>query len=284
MGRFPLIQIPNFIKANLQGQASSTMLSAYPDIFPTMWLIEDLQDNLFIKKKTRRFSRARGYIQANSDEITAVKNNKKSWNDYESDFVIQNVNANYDEKSGNSTVNYTQGQYNSNDYNLDTDHILKIVFRGIGLSWQADEQGTYTNQNQTLIMQAEDIESQAVWQDFLLDYLYRLFDCWWIFHKYWINENNNWDRIERPYSLKFKPAGIIDQMRLVDTNNTRLENGTMSRAEYIHIVDSIPMTFAIKKVEKIDKAQLETNSKFDLENDNEENKNTGGIKDEFKQK
>ncbi|ALA98124.1 P54 [Spiroplasma kunkelii CR2-3x] len=167
---------------------------------------------------------------------------------------------------------------------LDTDHILKIVFRGIGLNWQADEQGTYTNQNQTLIMQAEDIESQAVWQDFLLYYLYRLFDCWWIFHKYLINESNNWDRIERPYLLKFKPAGIIDQMRLFDTNNTRLENGTMSRAKYIHIVDSIPMTFAKKEVEKIDKEQMEYNDNFGLENDNEENKNTGGIKDEFKQK
>lgn len=73
-------------------------------------------------------------------------------------------------------------------------------------------------------------------------------------------------------------------MRLVDVNNTKLENGTMSRANYIHLVDSIPMTFAIKEVEKIDKAQLETNSKFDLENNNKENENIGGIKDEFKQK
>ncbi len=261
------------------------MLNSYPDIYPTMWLIKDLQDNLFIRKKTRRFSRARGYIQATAAEISNVKD-KKTWDDYESDFVIQNVNNNYDEKSGNATVNYTQGQYNSSDYNLDTDHILKIVFRGIGLSWQADEQGTYTNQNQTLIMQAEDIESQAVWQEFLLDYLYRLFDCWWIFHKYWKVENNNWDKSERPYSLKFKQAGIIDQMRLVDINNTRLENATMSRTKYIHTVDSIPMTFAIKEVEKIDKEQLETNSKFDLENEDEQNESndTGGIKDEFKQK
>ncbi|AXF97051.1 hypothetical protein [Spiroplasma phoeniceum] len=128
LGRFPLIQIPNFIRANQQGQASSTMLNAYPDIYPTMWLIEDLQDNLFIKKKTRRFSRARGYIQATSEEIDNVKKNKKSWNDYESDFVIQNVLNNYDEKGGGSTVNYTQGQYNSNDYNLDTDHIFKKCF------------------------------------------------------------------------------------------------------------------------------------------------------------
>ncbi len=136
-------------------------------------------------------------------------------------------------------------------------------------------------------MQAEDIESQAVWQEFLLDYLYRLFDCWWIFHKYWKVDNNNWIKSERPYSLKFKQAGIIDQMRLVDTNNTRLENATMSRAKYIHIVDSIPMTFAIKEVERIDKEQLETNAKFDIDNENDkdnENNNTGGIKDEFKQK
>lgn len=287
LGRFPLIQIPNFIRVNQQGQASSTMLNAYPDIYPTMWLIEDLQDNLFIKKKTRRFSRARGYIQATSEEADNVKNKKNAWDDYESDFVIQTVQNNYDAKGGGSTVNYTQGQYNSSDYNLDTDHILKLVFRGIGLSWQADEQGTYTNQNQTLIMQAEDIESQAVWQEFLLDYLYRLFDCWWIFHKYWKVDNNNWFKSERPYSLKFKQAGIIDQMRLVDTNNTRLENATMSRAKYIHIVDSIPMTFAIKEVERIDKEQLETNAKFDIDNENDkdnENNNTGGIKDEFKQK
>lgn len=269
LGFFPLIQIPNFIRVNPTGQASSTMLNAYPDIYPTMWLINDQQDNLIIKEKTRRFSRARGYVQATTEEIIRWKNGKTSIDKLESDYIVETVQNNYDSKGGSVNVSYTQGTNETPIYNQDSDWILNTVFKAIGMSWSSSDSDNYTNVNQTMKLEKEDIESQAVWQRFLLDYMYRLFDCWWFYHGYMKKDL----KTERPYSLRFISAGIIDQMMLVDVHDKRIANGTMSRAMSISLLDGIPMDMAIKEREKIIQEEEEEMQRMSKWTDNEDNEN-----------
>lgn len=109
-----------------------------------------------------------------------------------------------------------------------------------------------------------DMETTEIKIAFYSTYFYRIFDLLLISENLW-NVNG-----ERPYSFKFIPIAMTDQIVQDQIINSRLNNGTMTIIEAIGEYDNIDQLMAENKLENI----INENQKLNKELGDNKNEQT----------
>ncbi|WP_375318227.1 hypothetical protein [Spiroplasma endosymbiont of Virgichneumon dumeticola] len=160
------------------------------------------------------------------------------------DMIVNVGSAGYD-KNGNGGMQIIQGNPKFSEYWLDYNGTAKVIFNGAGYDYDEHGNDVYTNKTQSMFNNKFDMETTEIKIAFYSAYFYRIFDLLLI-------SENLWNGIgERPYSFKFIPIAMTDQIIQDQIINSRLNNSTMTVTEAIGEYDNIDQLMAENKLETI---------------------------------
>lgn len=268
-GYLPIVEITNLPQINLYG--NSTQLNAYPDCMPVWDLIWDINHIIKQKRKERVVNLTRFYGALSNEKLLDLMTGNSDISEYVNDVFISVASSNYD-KTGNSGLNVVQGNPQFSEYWKDYNGTMKQIYNGAGYDYNDFENSQYENKTKSLFNNKFDMETTETKIAFYSSYFYRMFD---ILFTYCKKENGQpyWDgKGERPYSFKFIPIAMTDQIVQDTLINSRLNNGTMSVSEAIGEYDNVDQLIAESKLKIIIKESQEVNKQLgDVDNgDNEQ--------------
>ncbi|WP_375318238.1 hypothetical protein [Spiroplasma endosymbiont of Virgichneumon dumeticola] len=234
VGRSPITNLPII---NLYGNA--TTLNAYPDCTAVWDLIYDLNRVIRQKRLERELNVTTLFASLPNDVIKEMQENGNIAENPKKDMFVNVGSAGYD-KNGNGGMQIIQGDPKFSEYWLDYNGTAKAIFNGAGYDYDEHGNDVYTNKTQSMFNNKFDMETTEIKIAFYSAYFYRIFDLLLI-------SENLWNGIgERPYSFKFIPIAMTDQII-----NSRLNNGTMTVTEAIGEYDNIDQLMAENKLETI---------------------------------
>ncbi len=269
----PIVEITNLPYLNLYG--NSTQLNTYPDCQNVYKLIHDVNKAFTQKQKERVLNRTRALGKLKPEQILAIKNGEMDISELADDFLID-VGVEIYNKNGNSSIVIIQGDPKFDSYWLDINNTAKLIFNGAGYDYDEHGSDVYTNKTQSMFNNKYDMETTETKIAHYTPYIYRMLDILVTYSKK-ENGKNYWNGIgERPYSFKFIPIAMTDQIVQDQIINSRLNNGTMSQEEAIGEYDNIDPLMAENKLENIINETKKINNKLgENKNDNEQrNKNS----------
>ncbi|WP_375317461.1 hypothetical protein [Spiroplasma endosymbiont of Virgichneumon dumeticola] len=238
----PIFEITNLPIINLYG--NTTTLNAYPDCTAVWDLIYDLNRVIRQKRLERELNVTTLFASLPNDVIKEMQENGNIAENPKKDIFVNVGSAGYD-KNGNGGMQIIQGDPKFSEYWLDYNGTAKAIFNGAGYDYDEHGNDVYTNKTQSMFNNKFDMETTEIKIAFYSAYFYRIFDLLLI-------SENLWNGIgERPYSFKFIPIAINDQIIQDQIINSRLNNGTMTVTESIGEYDNIDQLMAENKLENI---------------------------------
>lgn len=269
----PIIETTNLPNPS---QANVTV-KMFPDTIAVRQLIADVQANIKAKRTERQVNITRFYGVGTPEQIKSFANDPDFNNVVKSGYISNGMQG-Y-EKGVNGGIEVMQGDPKFDQYVLDMNNTMKLIFEGSGYNYTDNSNDGYENKTSSIMGQALDVQTTKIKQQYYLDKMYRLFDYVMIFYGKWDGKG------VRPYSMWFKDAHIVDELKMDEYINSRLANQTMSRIEAISRYDQIPENQAIEKLKEIEedvKAMGELNNSLDPEfnSDSGSLENGSDMKDE----
>ncbi|WP_375317888.1 hypothetical protein [Spiroplasma endosymbiont of Virgichneumon dumeticola] len=237
-----IFEITNLPIINLY--SNTTTLNAYPDCTAVWDLIYDL--NLVIRQKRleRELNVTTLFASLPNETAKEMQENGNIIENPKKDIFVNVGSAGYD-KNGNGGMQIIQGDPKFSEYWLDYNGTAKAIFNGAGYDYDEHGNDVYTNKTQSMFNNKFDMETTEIKIAFYSAYFYRIFDLLLI-------SENLWNGIgERPYSFKFIPIAMTDQIIQDQIINSRLNNGTMTVSEAIGEYDNIDQLMAENKLENI---------------------------------
>ncbi|WP_375317365.1 hypothetical protein [Spiroplasma endosymbiont of Virgichneumon dumeticola] len=139
------------------------------------------------------------------------------------DMIVNVGSAGYD-KNGNGGMQIIQGDPKFSEYWLDYNGTAKAIFNGAGYDYDEHGNDVYTNKTQSMFNNKFDMETTEIKIAFYSAYFYRIFDLLLI-------SENLWNGIgERPYSFKFIPIAMTDQLMAENKlENIIIENKKLNK-------------------------------------------------------
>ncbi len=238
----PIFEITNLPIINLYG--NTTTLNAYPDCTAVWDLIYDLNRVIRQKILERELNVTTLFASLPNDVIKEMQENGNIAENPKKDMFV-NVGSAWYDKNGNGGMQIIQGDPKFSEYWLDYNGTAKAIFNGAGYDYDEHGNDVYTNKTQSMFNNKFDMETTEIKIAFYSAYFYRIFDLLLI-------SENLWNGIgERPYSFKFIPIAMTDQIIQDQIINSRLNNGTMTVNEAIGEYDNIDQLMAENKLETI---------------------------------
>ncbi|WP_342276433.1 hypothetical protein [Spiroplasma endosymbiont of Nebria brevicollis] len=238
----PIFEITNLPIINLYG--NTTTLNAYPDCTAVWDLIWDLNQVIKKKRLEREFNVTTLFAVLDNETVKEMQENGNIIENPKKDMIVNVGSAGYD-KNGNGSMQIIQGDPKFSEYWLDYNGTAKAIFNGSGYDYDEHGNDVYTNKTQSMFNNKFDMETTEIKIAFYSAYFYRIFDLLLI-------SENLWNGIgERPYSFKFIPIAMTDQIVQDQIINSRLNNGTMTVSEAIGEYDNIDQLMAENKLENI---------------------------------
>ncbi|WP_375318326.1 hypothetical protein [Spiroplasma endosymbiont of Virgichneumon dumeticola] len=238
----PIFEITNLPIINLYGNA--TTLNAYPDCTAVWDLIYDLNRVIRQKRLERELNVTTLFASLDNETAKEMQENGNIIENPKKDMFVNVGSAGYD-KNGNGGMQIIQGDPKFSEYWLDYNGTAKAIFNGAGYDYDEHGNDVYTNKTQSMFNNKFDMETTEIKIAFYSAYFYRIFDLLLI-------SKNLWNGIgERPYSFKFIPIAMTDQIVQDQIINSRLNNGTMTVTEAIGEYDNIDQLMAENKLENI---------------------------------
>lgn len=246
----PVREIINFPRTPIMG--NSLLLRAYPDCYPVWQLIDDFQDNIQKKRIQRKMVQPRAYGTFDENKIAELRN--KGFNSEIADVFVNVASANYNTQAGTNGFEIVNASPNFDQYGLDGDITLKLIFNGAGYDYDKNNDVNYTNKTESMLNNKFDIETTAIKRQLLKEALDPLFNYIVIskFPELWDAENNTWIDGEAPFSWSFMDCDVVNELRKIEYWNARLANGTASRERVICELDQVDRLIAQKHIQEID--------------------------------
>lgn len=257
----PIFEITNLPVINLYG--NSTTLNAYPDCTPVWELIYDLNQVIKKKRLERELNVTTLFGSFDNETVKQMQENGNIAENPKKDMIVNVGSAGYD-KNGTGGMQIIQGDPKFSEYWLDYNGTAKVIFNGAGYDYDEHSNDVYTNKTQSMFNNKFDMETTEIKIAFYSAYFYRIFDLLLI-------SENLWNGIgEKPYSFKFIPIAMTDQIVQDQIINSRLNNSTMTITEAIGEYDNIDQLMAENKLENI----IIENKKLSKELGDNENEQT----------
>lgn len=239
----PLVEVTNLPILKLYGNSST--LNVYPDCWPVWDLIDDLQHTIRQKRveRTLNVTKALG----NFDNETVNEIIKKDGNLKDNpikDLFINIGTAGYN-KTGQGSLTVIQGDPKFSEYINDYQATIKQIFNGAGYDYDEYAGINYENKTKSLMNNKFDMETTETKLSHYGHYFYRIFDLMLISDGLWTGTGN------RPYSFKFIPIAMVDQIVQNEWINSRLNNGTMKPTTAISEYDNVSEQQANKIFQEI---------------------------------
>lgn len=264
-GYLPIVEIINMPNPLLFG--NSTTLNAYPDCMPVYHLIEDLNQVIKQKRKERVLNQTRIYGKLANEKLLDLMLGNSDISEFIKDTFLEVASGDYD-KTGKGNINIIQGDPKFNEYWLDYNGTAKQIFNGAGYDYDEHGSDVYTNKTQSMFNNKYDMETTETKIAYYIPYIMRMIDIWVTYNGFWNGKG------ERPYSFKFIPIAMTDQIVQDQLINSRLNNGTMSVTEAIGEYDNIDPLMANNKLEEIIKENKYLNKNLGDEKNEQTSSNT----------
>lgn len=265
----PIVESTNLPIPAIHGQAST--LKAWPDTIAATQLIADVQDNIQKKRSERDLNRTRFYGNISQEELrrVAIEGDRTTKKLITDGYLNSSSNSYSSVGSNGLGIDVVQGDPKFDQYILDQENTLKLIYSSAGYDYDSFNGSNYTNKTESLMNNRLDSETTAVKQAYRKAKFYKIFDYVFIFYGLWDGKG------PRPYSFDFKPAMFVDKLKQNDIINSRLENGTITRVSAIAQLDGISENQAQIILDNIADELKEYQEVLDPIGDQEEAEGTG---------
>lgn len=255
----PILEITNLPMVNFYG--NSTTLNAYPDTYPVWNLIEYYHKSYTQRNVDRELNVTTLFGAFDNETVKNMIEHGKIIDNPKKNIVVNVGTASYN-KSGAGGMEVIQGDFKASNYILDKDDLGKDIWNGAGYDYNEFSGVNYENKTKSLFNNKNDMETTETKISHYSYYFYRFFDMLLIHEKLW-------DGIgDRPYSFKFLPIAMTDQLLKQEMISQRLADRTMS------------YTQAIAELDEVTKQQAKKHYKEIMEEDKEEIKLLGENKND----
>lgn len=246
--RLPLIELINEPFNQIYGM--STVMNGQPDIYAVQPLINEMQYLYEIMHKELTVNRSRIFGVRDPSQTNIYGNNRGLQELLEADAWIATNAADLD-MNGATGVQVMQGNYDPKGHIEYLFVLEERIFNGVGMDapHSRDEGNTYENKTKSMMSTKHDMQFKEFKRAYLRQKLYIIFDYLLIDKGLYNPETYK----ERPYTIDFIDATIVDILTLDSLINSRLANGTESISGAIAKYDKLNPLQAKEKMQKINK-------------------------------
>lgn len=261
LGGFPVVFIQNRDFPRLFG--NSTFMY-FPDYMNSFNLIRQLHKDFRIWNEAIVAVKPTKLFDVPNDEMNPMAQSYSAIEEMANSNILVNARLNpYSTSQGGIFADVlegnpaTVGEFRNNFFSR-----LEAVFNSAGYSspFRTEDNESQRNELSIVIGSKLDLETTRAKQSILKEKLYKLFDLVIKFAGLWPDGEKN-----RPYEMRFVPAGTVDTLQNDLHIKEGLELGLISRLKAISQYQQLPMHLAQEEMANIDKeteANLERENKF----------------------
>lgn len=159
--------------------------------------------------------------------------------------IVVNVGTAGYNKSGAGGMEVIQGDFKASNYILDKDDLAKDIWNGAGYDYSEFSGVNYENKTKSLFNNKNDMETTETKISHYSYYFYKFFDMLLIHENLWNGKG------DRPYSFKFLPIAMTDQLLKQEMISQRLADRTLSYTQAIAELDEVTKQQAKKHYKEI---------------------------------